>query len=92
MYVIWCRYEYKSKKKVFICNVFFSAKGEIMDISESPDTDPSADVAIKLGSRVVVNLANGASFATVRWIGSLPNMSSKMAGLELVLINPKLFW
>ncbi|GAA6065036.1 ubiquitin carboxyl-terminal hydrolase CYLD isoform X1 [Tachysurus ichikawai] len=54
-----------------------------MDISESPDTDPSADVAIKLGSRVVVNLANGASFATVRWIGSLPNMSSKMAGLEL---------
>ncbi|XP_060723550.1 ubiquitin carboxyl-terminal hydrolase CYLD [Tachysurus vachellii] len=61
------------------------SKGEIMDISESPDTvkDPSADVAINLGSRVVVNLANGASFATVRWIGSLPNMSSKMAGLEL---------
>ncbi|XP_047669331.1 ubiquitin carboxyl-terminal hydrolase CYLD isoform X2 [Tachysurus fulvidraco] len=64
---------------------FHRSKGEIMDISESPDTvkDPSADGAIKLGSRVVVNLANGASFATVRWIGSLPNMPSKMAGLEL---------
>lgn len=81
---------------LFICvfDVFFSAKPERMDISDSPDTvkDPSADVAIKLGSRVVVHLANGAAFATVRWIGSLPNMSSRMAGLELVLINPDLFW
>ncbi|KAG7326262.1 hypothetical protein KOW79_009663 [Hemibagrus wyckioides] len=61
------------------------SKPEKMDISDSPDTvkDPSADVAIKLGSRVVVHLANGAAFATVRWIGSLPNMSSRMAGLEL---------
>ncbi|KAK3574703.1 hypothetical protein QTP86_015398 [Hemibagrus guttatus] len=66
-------------------DVWHKSKPEKMDISDSPDVvkDPSADVAIKLGSRVEVILGNGASFATVRWIGFLPNRPSKMAGLEL---------
>ncbi|XP_026789182.3 ubiquitin carboxyl-terminal hydrolase CYLD isoform X1 [Pangasianodon hypophthalmus] len=60
-------------------------KPERMDISDSPDMvkDPGADVALKVGSVVEVNLAKGPAFATVRWIGSLPDRPSRMAGLEL---------
>ncbi|XP_053355388.1 ubiquitin carboxyl-terminal hydrolase CYLD [Clarias gariepinus] len=60
-------------------------KSERMDISENRDTaqDSGADGAIKVGSTVMVNLATGPAYGTVRWTGSLPNMSSSMAGLEL---------
>lgn len=75
-------------------NVFFLGKPEMMVISESPDMDkdPGADMDIKVGSTVEVHLAKSPAFATVRWIGSLPNMPSRMAGLELVLINTDTFW
>lgn len=65
-----------------------------MDISENLDVvkDSGADVAIKVGSMVEVDLASGPAFATVRWIGSLPNMPCRMAGLELVLVNTDLYW
>lgn len=73
---------------------FPPGKSERMDISENRDTaqDSGADGAIKVGSTVMVNLATGPAYGTVRWTGSLPNMSSSMAGLELVLINTALFW
>ncbi|KAI5614619.1 ubiquitin carboxyl-terminal hydrolase CYLD-like, partial [Silurus asotus] len=60
-------------------------KPEKMDISKSPDIvkDPAAEVAIKVGSTVEVILAKGPCYATVRWIGLLPDMSGTMAGLEL---------
>lgn len=81
---------------LLICSfdIFFSAKSERTDISESPNVveDQSADAAIKVGSRVMVNLANGATFATVRWIGLVPHKSYRMAGLELVLITTDLIW
>lgn len=65
-----------------------------MDISENLDVvkDSGTDVAIKVGSMVEVDLASGPAFATVRWIGSLPNMPCRMAGLELVLVNTDLYW
>lgn len=63
-----------------------------MAVSESPDKDPGADGCIRVGSTVEVRLAGGPAYATVRWIGSLPNMQNRMAGLELVLINTDLFW
>lgn len=74
--------------------IFFSGKPERMEISGNTDVlkDPGADAAIKLGSTVEVTLAKGPTFATVRWIGSLPDMPSRMAGLELVLVNTDLFW
>lgn len=65
-----------------------------MEISESPDVgrDPGAEMALNVGSTVEVNLAKGPTFATVRWIGTLPDMSSRRVGLELVLVDTDLFW
>lgn len=77
---------------IYRFNVFFSGKPKMVDISESPDKDPGADGHIQVGSTVEVNLAGGPAYATVRWIGSLPNRLSRMAGLELVLVNTDLFW
>lgn len=61
------------------------SNSEKMDIPESSNVikDPSVDAAIKVGSTVVVNLAKGPAFATVRWLGSLPNKPNRIAGLEL---------
>lgn len=79
---------------IYGLNAFFSGVPDRMDISESPEVvkDPGADVAIKVGSMVEVDLAKGPALATVQWIGSLPDRPSRMAGLELVLINTDLFW
>lgn len=77
---------------MFLFIVFFPGKPEKVAVSESPDKDPGADGCIRVGSTVEVHLAGGPAYATVRWIGSLPNMQNRMAGLELVLINTDLFW
>lgn len=73
------------KEEALNTDEWHKCKPEMMVISESPDmvNDPGADMDIKVGSTVEVNLAKSPAFATVRWIGSLPNMPSRMAGLEL---------
>ncbi|TSL22069.1 Ubiquitin carboxyl-terminal hydrolase CYLD [Bagarius yarrelli] len=61
------------------------SNSEKVDISEGShaDKDPNLDATIKVGSRVKVNLNKGPAFATVRWLGSIPDKPNKIAGLEL---------